>query len=52
MDQRAPIVQGEKVWLRGLSEQDLDAYESFVSSRDALVRGGDPLLRDAPRNPC
>jgi len=39
MEWRDPLIRGEKVWLRGYSEADLEPYEHFVNSQDALWAG-------------
>ena len=41
MDDEAskPLIRGEKVWLRGYTEDDLEPYERFVNSKDALWAG-------------
>lgn len=36
---RQPIIRGEKVWLRGFLEEDLDPYLRFVTSQEAWWAG-------------
>ena len=39
MTQDRPIIRGEKVWLRGYRDSDLEPYERFVNSQDAQLAG-------------
>jgi hypothetical protein len=47
MDDEAskPLIRGEKVWLRGYTEDDLEPYERFVNSK-----GSRPIKRTSEHN--
>jgi RimJ/RimL family protein N-acetyltransferase len=51
MSEAAPIIRGEKIWLRGYREEDLPVYEQFVTTQDAQWAGYSvPLSKDAIRD--